>query len=131
MGKSDMGPWSGLIEFDERARPCEPGCRWSPAADVLETEDAFTIVVELPGLTLDDVSLELRGKTLRIHGTGPDVTVGGARHHVVERPKGRFSRTFTLGFPMAESDVAATLGHGLLTITVTKPASRRRTIPVR
>ena len=130
MGKFNRESWMDGAGFDDLARGGGPAA-WVPAADVLEGEDGFTITVELPGLTLDDVTLELRGDRLLVYGRRPEAKPAGkTRHHVVERPTGPFARTFTLGSGVRSGDVAATLRHGLLTITLKKTGPRRRSIPV-
>lgn len=130
MGKSNVVSWEGLADFREQARPGE-GCCWTPAADVLESDDSVIIELELPGLTLENVAVELLGKELRVFGKSPQATAKvAARHHVMERPRGRFSRTISLGFPINEQAISATLKNGLLTITVTKGAPARQSIPV-
>jgi len=132
MGKFNTVSWTESAGFeDPTGRVGGPGAAWVPTADVLECEDGFTIVVELPGLTLDDVTLELKANQLLVYGRMPDEKrPGKTRHHVVERPTGPFARAFTLGSGVRAGDIAATLRHGLLTITLKKSGPRRRSIPV-
>lgn len=132
MGKSNQNPWMAAGGYDNGAG-CEggSGAVWMPAADVLEDEGGFTIQVELPGMTLDDVTVELRGGQLLVFGTRscPKRTER-PRHHVVERPRGPFARAFTLGRNVQPGDIRAVLKHGLLTITLKKANPRRRSIPI-
>lgn len=132
MGKYNRVTWMDDAGFDGGAdRLRRPATTWTPTADVLESEDGFTIVVELPGLTLDDVTVEFKGNHLVIYGRAPETPhPGPTRHHVVERPTGPFARAFALGPGVRAEDIAASLRHGLLTVTLKKGAPRRRSIPV-
>jgi len=132
MGKYNRVSWMDDADFDDAAgRLNGPATLWQPTADVLESEDGFTLLVELPGMTLDDVTVELKGNQLVIFGRKPEEKQRGpVRHHVVERPSGPFARAFTLSSGVRPEDIAATLKNGLLTITLKKAGPRRRTIPV-
>jgi HSP20 family protein len=133
MGKLNQDDWMGVNGFDKGTAREGTGCgpAWTPAADVLEDEDGFTILVELPGLTLDDVTVELRDGRLLVYGKRPGTKrPGDTRYHVVERPRGTFARGFTLSRNVRPEDIRATLKHGLLTITLKKAGPRRRSIPI-
>ena len=133
MGKLNQSEWMGVNGFgkDTARDGTGSGPAWAPVADVLEGGDGFTILVELPGLTLDDVAVELRDGRLLVFGKRPAARLSGeVRHHVVERPTGPFARTFTLGRSVRPDDIRATLKNGLLTITLKKAGPRRRSIPI-
>jgi Molecular chaperone (small heat shock protein) len=49
-------------------RQCEKAGPVSPLADVIETDDGFLVLVELPGLEREDVSLEVHGNELAVFG---------------------------------------------------------------
>ncbi|MDD3312249.1 Hsp20/alpha crystallin family protein [Pseudodesulfovibrio sp.] len=132
MGKYNRVSWMDAADFDDTAgRLNRPAILWQPTADVLESEDGFILLVELPGMTLADVTVELKGNQLIVFGHKPEEKQRGpVRHHVVERPSGPFARAFTLGSGVRAEEIAATLKDGLLTITLKKAAPRRRSIPV-
>ena len=71
--------------------------RWMPAMDLLETEDHFVLRADLPGLTEEDVEIELEDPTLTVSGERQaeheDKQEGFYR---VERAFGTFSRILTL-----------------------------------
>ena len=71
--------------------------RWTPAMDLVETEDHFVLRADLPGLTEDDVNIELEDNVLTVSGERK------AEHeekregfYRVERAFGSFSRSLTL-----------------------------------
>ncbi len=107
---------------------------WQPQADVLETEAEWVIQIELPGLTLDEVVLEVTGRDLVVYGERRFVkdAGGGPAYHTLERSYGPFARGFVLPKGLDAAAVRAVLRDGLLTVTVPKrpqaPAARQ--IPI-
>jgi HSP20 family protein len=101
-----------------------------PAADVEETDEAYLVDVELPGVQREDVTLELAHGTLVVTGERRErERVGLLRHRT--RSAGRFRLEVTLPTEVDADRVTASLDHGVLTVTVPKAASaRRRRIPV-
>lgn len=94
---------------------------FSPALDVQEGEDGYTLFVELPGVTSDDVEITLEENVLTIEGQrdfydqqDPD------DFRRVERRFGRFHRSVRLPDRVAGDQVAARYADGLLTIDVPK-----------
>ncbi|MFA9443821.1 Hsp20/alpha crystallin family protein [Egicoccus sp. AB-alg6-2] len=94
---------------------------FSPALDVEETEDVFTLHVELPGVTADDVEVSLEENVLTIAGERrfyDEKAADGFRR--IERHFGRFHRAVRLPDRVDGDKVSATYRDGLLTITVPK-----------
>ncbi|MUM77110.1 Hsp20 family protein [Pseudodesulfovibrio sp. F-1] len=138
MGKGNAPPWAEMAGLGAANRADRGGVGrcWVPAADVLECADRVVIVVELPGISLEDVTVEVRGQDLWVHGTAPGRTEGVVRHHVVERAVGPFARRFALAGLCAGAgesvggEISAVFRGGLLTVTLLKSRSARRRIPV-
>jgi len=92
-----------------------------PPMNVLETEDAYRVECEVPGLEMDDLEVYVTGDQLTVNGRRTeviperDVTV-----HRHEREAGRFSRAVTLPGPVAGDQTQATLSEGILTIRIPK-----------
>ena len=106
---------------------------WQPRADVFETDACWTIQVELPGLTLADVTLESTGQELLVFGERRFVKdVEGPSYHTLERSYGPFARRFSLPRGPEAGEIRAVLSDGLLTVTVCKKpkTSLVRKIPV-
>jgi HSP20 family protein len=95
-----------------------------PAADVVVTEAGVTVFMDVPGLTREDIEIELENDTLTIRGERrpPEQLQGGERawRHV-ERRFGRFERTLR----MNPDAVEASLADGVLTLHVPRPESPR------
>ncbi len=91
---------------------------WSPAVDIFETPDQIVVHADLAGIARDQVDVELEGDTLTIKGTRPD---DDSRQYLrVERPKGEFRRSFTIGVPVEEGKVKAAMRDGILEIVLPK-----------
>src|SRR5215210_6047922 len=71
--------------------------RWHPAMDLVETDDRFVLRADLPGVSEDDVKVELEDNVLTISGERrheQEVKKGG--YYRIERATGTFARQLTL-----------------------------------
>ncbi len=94
---------------------------WAPAVDIKETDQAFTIEAELPGLAKEDVKVTVHDGVLSIEGERKHEEESKDRkHHRIERYYGSFKRRFTLPDNVDENSVKAAFKDGLLTLTVQK-----------
>jgi HSP20 family protein len=94
---------------------------WTPPVDIQEQGDSLLLAVDLPGLKRDDIGLQVDGGTLTIEG---ERTRGEASGNIrLERPVGRFRRSFRIGVPIDPSGVRASYRDGVLTITIPKVTS--------
>jgi HSP20 family protein len=93
---------------------------WTPRADLSETDDAYMVRAELPGVTKDQVEVQLMDQQLIISGEIAAQEQENNRKHRNSRPTGRFElRTYLPGDVKAEG-VTAQLADGVLTVTVPK-----------
>jgi HSP20 family protein len=109
----------------------EPGT-WTPAVDVVETDDAYVLAAELPGVRREDVTVEVVDRRLELSGRRQPVEEG--RGFVrMERSYGPFRRSFSFDQPLDPASVTATFERGVLTVRVAKrsAASGSRSIPIR
>lgn len=103
-----------------------PARRWTPAMDLLETEDHFVLRADLPGVSESDVSIELEDNVLTVSGERK------AEHEAkregfyrVERASGAFSRSLTLPKGVDPEAVTAAFDRGVLEVRVPKPEQRK------
>lgn len=103
---------------------------FTPLADVEETDDAYVVEIELPGVKRDDVSLEVAGGRLSVSGERKErERVGILRRRT--RTVGRFHYEVVLPGEVDEDAVTASMDDGVLTVRVPKPASEPpRRIPI-
>lgn len=122
-------PFRDLVVIQHRLDrlPLTGAAGWAPPVDVYETDAAFVLTAEVPGLSRESITIAIHEGRLvvegRRDGRSPDDT-----YHQLERGHGAFSRTFALP-PSADPDrVTADLADGVLTITVPRqvaPGARR------
>jgi len=100
--------------------------RWVPAMDLVETDDHFILRADLPGLSEDDVNIELEERVLTVSGErNAEHEVSQEGYHRVERAFGSFSRSLTLPEGVDPETVAATFDRGVLEVRIPKPAQRK------
>jgi HSP20 family protein len=92
---------------------------WAPSVDVLETEDAYLIFAELPGIRREDIQLQVRDRRLELSGRRHPH--GENRNFLrIERSYGPFRRTFDLGAPVDTSAISAAFEQGVLRVHIPK-----------
>jgi HSP20 family protein len=100
-------------------------------ADIEETEDAYIVDLDLPGVQPGDVDIELEGTALRVTGEYKERERTGVLRRT-ERPIGRFEHLITLPDGIDPDKVEARLADGVLSIKVLKaPTNRPRRIEVK
>jgi HSP20 family protein len=106
---------------------------WVPLADLSETDDAYVVKAEVPGVNKDQVNIQLQDRELVISGEIPEPEDGNGhrRRHRSSRRTGQFElRTYLPGDVNADA-VTAQLSDGVLTVTVAKAeAAKPRMIEV-
>ena len=103
---------------------------FTPLADVEETDDAYLVELELPGVKKGDVDISVGGRRLVVTGERRERERRGFFRHRT-RSVGRFHYEVALPGTVEEDEVVATLDEGVLTVRLPKPASdRRRRIPI-
>lgn len=115
--------------FDQPAptsRGGAPGRRWMPAMDLVETTDHYVLRADLPGLSDDDVNIQLQDNVLTISGERSaqhDDTEEG--YYRLERAFGSFARSLTLPDGVDPDRVQAHFDCGVLEIRIPKPEQKK------
>jgi HSP20 family protein len=120
-------PLHDLLALHERMNRLafeSPG--WTPAVDVYETGDQYTVVAELPGLSRDQIQIQVQDGKLTLQGERAAHQAPHVRFHRVERGHGRFARAFVLPLPIDHELVRAEFDRGVLRITIPKVNQQRR-----
>ena len=98
----------------------------APALDVLETDEAVEITMDLPGVSPAAVRVVAKGSTILIAGhKTPRRARTEASFHLVERGFGRFARAVRMATACDTSRASARLADGELRITIPRIAERR------
>ncbi|MBM4042255.1 MAG: Hsp20/alpha crystallin family protein [Planctomycetes bacterium] len=101
----------------------EASCRalWRPAADVYETADDVVVRIEVPGLHVEDIALELHTDTLLVRGVRREPCCEPkCAYHQLEIPYGYFERVVPLPRHIRHEEATATYTEGFLVIRIPK-----------
>ena len=131
-----LDPFHGLRLFEDAVtrlmsepRTSRP---WSPAVDILETEDALVLRADLPDVKAQDIDVRVENNTLTLSGKrnfDKDETVKG--WHRIERSYGEFVRSFEVPSTVDTEKVGADYKNGVLTISLPKKeAAKPRQVKV-
>jgi HSP20 family protein len=103
-----------------------PAQRWVPPMDLVEVDDHFVLRADLPGLSEDDVAIEIQDNTLTVSGERKAEHEQRERGwYRIERSFGRFSRSLTLPEGVDPSAVSAEFNKGVLEVRIPKPEARK------
>jgi HSP20 family protein len=103
---------------------------WVPLGDVEETDDAYEIDVELPGVDQDDVVIEVNGREVTVAGEIKEKERTGIMRRRTRRV-GEFQYSVTLPGDIDPENVTAQLDGGVLTVTVPKSQrAKPRRVPI-
>lgn len=94
---------------------------WTPRVDLIETEDAYRIHADLPGLAKENVQINFQDGALSISGERKVEEKQEDKSYIrVERQYGSFYRLFTFPKAVKENKIEATYKDGVLEVTVPK-----------
>ncbi|MBQ7607403.1 MAG: Hsp20/alpha crystallin family protein [Desulfovibrionaceae bacterium] len=113
-------PWKLL----NAALPEQSTKSFLPSLDITSDEKAYTIHAEIPGMSKDDVKLEVHEHTLVLSGEKKEERKDGKTSHVIERRYGSFERTMTLPDDADIDHITASNKDGVLTITIPRTAHK-------
>ena len=118
-----------MTRFMNEPRGSRP---WSPAVDILETEDELVLKADLPDVRIEDVDVRVENQTLSLKGERRfDRDSAGKGYHRIERHYGEFVRSFTVPTSVDTEKVAASYKDGVLTVRMPKKeAAKPRQVKV-
>src|SRR5882724_3484807 len=94
---------------------------WMPPVDLYETPDAFVLTAELPGLTTDEIQIEVHDRTLTLRGERkPEAGMTDAHYQQRERVNGSFQRVFALPTTVDAEKIQASFTNGVLELRLPK-----------
>lgn len=99
---------------------------WRPVVDIVETGEAFILRADLPGVSKENINIEISGSRLTIQGERPiDDEPGPAAYHHIERETGHFERSFTLPGKIDVDRARARYTDGVLDLLLPKSREPR------
>lgn len=97
-------------------------CAWTPNIDIYETDLSVIVAADLPGVSKEDVMVEVKDNVMTISGErSPDLTGQAQNYYRRERLCGKFHRTFTLHAMVSPEQIKAKFKNGVLLIEIPKP----------
>jgi HSP20 family protein len=95
---------------------------WRPAVDIYDAENGIVVAVELPGVSKESVSVEVKDDVLTLKGERlADPAVSEDSYYRRERLFGPFKRSFTLHQNVKPDQIKATFKDGILQIEIPRP----------
>ena len=94
---------------------------WNPPADIIESNEGFTITLDVPGFTKDALKVNVRNGILAVSGERKRDDADDEKHfRYVERPFGSFSRSFRLPDYIDGESIKGSYDNGVLTVELKK-----------
>ena len=98
----------------------------SPALDVAETDSAYTVKLDVPGVGKEDIKVSVEGRQVSVQANSQPAPEAKDGERVVyrERAATRYARSFSLRAEVDQAEAVAKLEHGVLTLTLPKRSAR-------
>jgi len=123
-----FAPWRELQSLEDRLRKLseeleggESVTTWRPAVDLVEAEDEYRLDAELPGMSADDIAVEVQEGDLVVRGEKEsEEEEKGRDYRFAERSYGEFYRRFSLPTSVDAGAISARFENGVLTVRIPK-----------
>ncbi len=102
----------------QAAAPQDETPTFLPHVDIIESEDGFEVIADMPGVDEKSVSVDLEKNVLKIRGTHAMPQLEGISLNYREFEYGNYERVFTLGDEIDREEVKATVRDGVLRLTL-------------
>ncbi len=95
---------------------------YRPLADIMETGEGVTLMLEMPGVAADDVDITLEQRVLTIRGKVQPTNPERLQLAYAEYGEGDYERSFTLSDDFDPEKINAAVSHGVLTVALPRAA---------
>jgi len=118
---------AGAYLFNSERAP-----RRSPAVDIAETDTAYSVTLDMPGVAKNDVKVSIEGRRVDIEANTAQAAESKDGERIVyrERAASRYARSFTLPAELDEAQSSAKLENGVLNLTLAKRAKASTRIQI-
>ncbi len=106
-----------LVGKEEKTVPAR---YYVPNTDIFESDDALTVVMEMPGVERKDIDIRLENDVLRVEGRIDFTKYEGMEPVYTEYNVGPYARALTLSDKIDQEQISAELDDGVLTLTLKK-----------
>ncbi len=130
-----LARWHPFHEFDDVLNRYHTGMstksfdnstsEWSPLADITETDEAFHVKAELPGVKKEDVNVSLSNGVLTLKGERKtEEETKDEKQHRIERFHGTFVRHFDMPDNIDQENISADYVDGVLELNIPKTTKK-------
>jgi HSP20 family protein len=112
-------------EVEKKTESTIPLRSFSPSADIFETDQALTVVLEMPGVDKGNVDIGVENEVLTITGRIDVSKYDGLQPQYVEYNIGNYTRSFQLSSRIDQDKINAELKEGVMTIVLPKAESAK------
>jgi HSP20 family protein len=118
-------------EVDKAQESTTPTRAFVPSADIYESENALTVVLEMPGVSRDNVDVNIEGGVLTVEGRIDFSKYEGLQPVYSEYNVGPYRRTFQISSQIDQSGITAEMRDGIITLELPKAeAAKPRRVQV-
>jgi HSP20 family protein len=107
-------------ELASKEEKTVPARYFVATTDIYETDESLTVVMEVPGVEKDDISVKIENDVLRVEGQIDFSKYQEMEPVYTEYNVGHYARTFTLSDRIDQNEISAALDNGVLTLTLKK-----------
>lgn len=119
-------------EVAASAEQTKPGMVFTPSVDIFETDRELTLLADLPGVTAENLNIDLRENTLTLTGEVEPYEKANEEDILIEYEIGKYYRQFSLSSLIDQSQIDAKLTDGVLRLSLPKvEEAKPRKIEVR
>jgi HSP20 family protein len=119
-------------ELETKEETTIPARTYLPTADIFETQDALSVILEMPGIEKDNVDVSVQDGVLKVEGRLDFSKYNNLQPLYTEYNVGHYSRSFRLSSQIDQNKIRAELRDGVLSLTLPKvEEAKPRTIQVK
>ena len=107
-------------ELAQQEEKTIPGRYYVPVADIFETDDALTLMLEMPGVSKNNFNVEIENDVLRVEGKIDYSSYKDVEPVYTEYNIGHYARAFALSNKIDREAITARVEDGVLTLTLPK-----------
>jgi HSP20 family molecular chaperone IbpA len=107
-------------EIENKQESTIPARQFLPVTDIFETEQALTLVLEVPGVSKDNLDVRVENDVLTIGGRVDFASYEGLQPLYTEYNVGNYARSFQLSSKIDQAGISAELKDGVMTLVLPK-----------
>jgi HSP20 family protein len=107
-------------EHAKREETTIPARVFVPTADIYETQDALTVILEMPGVEKGNITVRVEDSLLHVEGRLDLTKYQGLQPLYIEYNIGHYARSFQLSSKIDQTKIGAALSDGVLSLTLPK-----------